>query len=202
MSDSWINRLVVAGPAADVKAFARAASGFRPPEFDSPSDKSVKTPLSFEALYQSLPAKARKNIGEIEDEPADLVSERLVTGKKRNGKKSYGFMLTRYEPDLLLTEVSKLFPRLYFILGWVSPSVDEAVSKFIRNGRAKRYSIPDKRREEIRTSKYKEWGEDCFEADIEADWDMLDDVVKHWDKILTGLKGTQRKRTARSNRPP
>jgi hypothetical protein len=200
MSDSWINRLVVAGPAADVKAFARAASGFRPPEFDSPSDKSVKTPLSFEALYQSLPAKARKNIGEIEDEPADLISERLVIKKNRTGEKIYKFVLSSYEPDLLLTEVSKLFPCLCFILGWVAPNVDEAASKLIRNGTVKQYRMPGNQRSRIRASKYKEWGEDCLEADIEADWDMLDEVVKHWDEMLTSLEVAKRKRMRRQKR--
>jgi hypothetical protein len=190
----------VLGPSEDVKAFARAASGCRPPEFDSPSDKPVKTPLSFETLYNLLPAKARRNVHEVEDEPYDLVSERFVTGKNGNGEKSYAFMSTRYEPDLLLTEVSKLFPCLCFILGWVAPNVDEAASKLIRNGTVKQYRMPGNQRSRIRASKYKEWGEDCLEADIEADWDMLDEVVKHWDEMLTSLEVAKRKRTRRQKR--
>ena len=78
MSDPWINRLVVRGPINDVKAFAKAASGFEPPEFDSASDKPVKVALSFTALYNLLPAKVKRRVPKIEDEPAGLISERLV----------------------------------------------------------------------------------------------------------------------------
>jgi len=197
VSDPWINRLVVAGPVEDAKAFAKAATGFEPPEFDSPSDKPVKTPLSFEALYNLLPAKAKRHVPNIEDEPAGLISERLVTRKKGNAEKIYRFELSRYEPDSLLTEVSKLFPPLILLLGWVAPSVDEACSKFIKNGKVRRYRLSADRSGEIRASKYKEWGEDCLDADIEADWLMLDEVVKHWDKVLFRLKGLKRPRRRR-----
>lgn len=187
MSDPWINRLVVRGPINDVKAFAKAATGFEPPEFDSPSDKPVKTPLSFEALYNLLPGPARKRIPKIDDQPAGLISERLVAAKGK-GEKIYRFELSSYEPDLLFTAVSKLFPRLSFTLGWVAPNVDEATSKFIRNGKVRRYRMPGDKMGDIRAAKYKEWGEDCLDADIEADWEMLDEVVKHWDNILKAVK--------------
>jgi hypothetical protein len=116
---------------------------------------------------------------------------------RKNGKgvKIYRFELRRYEPDLLLTKVSKLFPKLTFILGWVAPNVDEAASKFIRNGIVRRYRMPDDQMGEIRAAKYKEWGEDCLDADIEADWAMLDEAVRHWDKVLSCLKGLKRPRT-------
>ena len=93
-------------------------------------------------------------------------------------------MLSRYEPDLLLTKVSRLFPSLTFVLGWVAPSVDEAASKCIQNGKVTRYDLPADRVGDIRAAKYKEWGEDCLDADWEADWEMLDEVVKHWDKFF------------------
>ncbi len=138
----------------------------------------------------------------VEDEPGDLTCERLVIGKNGNGQKIYRFMLSRYEPDLLLIEISKLFPRLCFILGWVAPNIDEAASKFIRTGTARQYRMPGKRRSEIRASKYKEWGEDCLDADIEADWVMLDEVVSRWDTILaTVLKTVGRQRRAPRKRP-
>jgi hypothetical protein len=101
MSDSWINRLVVAGPLEEAKTFAKAATGFEPPELDSPSDKPLKTPLSFTALYNLLPAKAKRRVPKIEDEPAGLISERLVTGKNGNAEKIYRFELSRHEPDSL-----------------------------------------------------------------------------------------------------
>ena len=161
MSDPWINRLLVAGPSQDVKRFSKAAIGSRPPRSWLPSEKKpVKLHLSFKALYKLLPPIAKRSIPMIEDEPDDLISERFVARKNGNGEKNYGFMLTRYEPDLLLTEVSRLFPRLCFTLGWVAQNIDEAASKFIQNGKIKRYSMPDKRRRQIHASKYKEWGEE------------------------------------------
>ena len=190
MSDPWINRLVVTGPVKNVKVFAKAATGFQSPEFGSRSKKPVKLLLSFTALYNLLPTKAQKRVPEIEDEPADLISERLVTRKNGKAEKIYRFQLSRYEPDLLLRQVSKLFPCLTFILGWVAPNVDEAASKFIRNGTILRYIMSGDRRSDIRVSKYKEWGEDCLDADWEADWLMLDEVVEHWDKArLQAAKG-------------
>jgi hypothetical protein len=199
VSDPWINRLVVSGPVDDVKAFAKAATGFEPPEFDSSSDKPIKTPLLFEALYDLLPAKAKRGVPEVEDEPAGLISERLVMRKNGKGVKIYRFELRRYEPDLLLTKVSKLFPRIVLILGSVAPNVDEALSKLIRNGTTRQYQMPVDRMGEIRTAKYMEWGEDCLDADIEADWVMLDEVVKYWDERLTRFK-THNKSRMRSQK--
>jgi hypothetical protein len=165
MSDPWINRLVVAGPIGDVKAFAKSAIGFGPPDFWDSANKPAKLSLSFAALYDLLPAKAQRCVPKVDDEPADLVSERSVTGKNKNGEKIYRFQLSSYEPDLLLTEISKLFPGLSFILGWVAPNVDEACSKLIKDGKVRRFDLSVNRRETIRASKYKEWGEDCLDAD-------------------------------------
>lgn len=188
MSDPWINRLVVTGPVEDAKAFSKAATGFQLPELGSSSKKPVKLLLSFTALYNLLPEKAQKRVPEVDDEPDDLIAERLVTGKNGNGEKIYRFELSSYEPDLLLAEVSKCFPRLIFVLGSVAPNVGEAASKFIRNGKSRHYDMPDNRQEEIRNSKYEEWGEDCLDADWEADWLMLDEVVAHWNETLKAVK--------------
>ncbi|HXG51499.1 MAG TPA: hypothetical protein VNN77_08870 [candidate division Zixibacteria bacterium] len=201
MSDAWINRLVVSGPAADVRAFAKAAVGFEPPDFDSPSDKPVKVGLSLGTLYELLPSRAKRRVPPVEDEPADLVCERLVVGKTGNAEKIYRFQLAAYEPDLLLTAVSRLFPRLVFVLGWVAPAVDEAASKLIRNGTVRRYRMPGKRLHEIYAARYEEWGEDCLDADIEGDWMALDEVVEHWRDCLPPMKAPKRRRNRRVRSP-
>lgn len=139
-----------------------------------------------------MPATARERVSQVEEEPDDLNSERLVSRKNGNGEKIYRFMLSSYDPALLLIYVSKHFPRLCFILGCVAPNIDEAASKFITNGKARRYTMSSKRRREIRVNKYNEWGEDCLDADIEADWVMLDAVVARWNtKFTTALKAVK-----------
>lgn len=198
MSDPCNYRLVVAGPGEDIKKLARTAIGFKSPDSWKASRKPVKLPLSFVALDNSLPTTARKRLPVKEQEPYDLTSESLVMEKNGNGYKSYSFMLNYYDPELLLIEVSKIFTRVCFILGWVAPHADQAGSELIRKGAARRYNMSGKRRSEIRASKYKEWGEDCWEADIEANWLMLDEVVSRWDtnlaKIFKSAKRQGRKR--------
>jgi hypothetical protein len=194
MSDSWINRLVVAGPVKDVQKFARVAMAFVPPDFGICSRKPVKAALCFESLYKLLPASGRKRVSYIEQEPEDLTCERLVMSNNGTGHKEYKFMLSCYEPDSLFIEVSRIFPFLCFVLGWVAYHVDEAASKFIRHGKVRRFDLPDRRCRQIWAIKNKEWGEDSYEADTEADWAMLDAVVSHWDKTLANVLKTHRRR--------
>jgi hypothetical protein len=197
VADPWINHFVVVGPIDDVRAFVRAAVGSQPPDWDSSSTKPVRLSLSFSAFYKRLPPSAKRRVPEVESEPYELNSDRMVLRKDGHAEKTYRFELSHYEPDLLLTEVSKLFPRLCFILGWVAPNVDEAASKFIRAGKVRLHRMSDSRREEIREGKCKEWGEDSFEADIEGDWVMLDEIVEHWTPTVTAtlkeVKGKNRK---------
>ena len=198
MSDQWINRLVVSGPVGDVRGLARGATGFDAQTLGLPFRNAKKLSLSFRTLYNLLPARARKGVPRVEEEPGDLTCKRLMLGPNGSARKSYSFVLRRYEPDTLFIGISRLFPRLCFILGWVAPNIDEAASKFIKNGKAKRYNMPAKRRGEIRSCKYKEWGEDCLGADWEADWLMLDEVISHWDaNLVIPFTGTTPRKTPR-----
>ena len=109
----------------------------------------------------------------------------------------YRFSLVRFEPDDLLIQVSRLFPRLCFVLGWVAPANDEAASKFIQSGEVLEYWLSDSERESLRDDAYRRLGlspdygstapiddDEALWADWEGDWAQLDTVVKYWDHTV------------------
>jgi hypothetical protein len=111
---------------------------------------------------------------------------------------TYRFSLVRFEPDDLLIHVSRLLPRLCFVLGWVAPANDEAASKFIQNGKALEHQLSDTARESLREDAYRRLGlapdygstapmddDEALWADWEGDWAQLQAVVEYWDETVT-----------------
>jgi len=203
MSDPWINRLVVSGPAAEVRAFqTSAASG------EGPS----QTSLSFTRLQAQLPAEGQHGL-DAPVEPWDDSSASNPSGVSAPETQArqipgmtrlvYRFSLDGYEPDTLLIRVSKLFLHLCFVLGWVAPSVDDQTSRFIHNGHTLVYHASDRQKVSLRAKAYRRYGlsvdaasestdDGALWADVEADWALLDTVVKHWDgKVGRTLKRIQ-----------
>jgi hypothetical protein len=197
MSDPWINRLVVSGLADDVSVFQNAVTAGEGP---------TATALSFTRLQAQLDEDARQGLDEPW-EPWDDWNETNPDGvnppqveARRDSRfidLEYNFSLVRFEPEPLLIRASELFPRLYFVLGWVAPNVDQAAGKFIHNGQMLEYWLSDTERETLRADAYRglglspDYGETApmdddvaLFADIQGDWAQLKAVVQHWDDTV------------------
>jgi hypothetical protein len=194
MPDTWINRLIVSGPTWEVRRFESVVAVGEGP---------AATSLSFTQLQRHLPEDQRYGLDEpVEpwsddnDTNPNAVSPPYPQTRAEPGMTdlSYDFTQARYEPDDLLIRASTLFPRLCFVFGWVAPNVDEAASRFIRNGHKLLYKASGRRRESLRAKAYRRRGlslgaeaetpddeDNLFWADVEGDWAQLDAVVRHWD---------------------
>ena len=109
---------------------------------------------------------------------------------------TYGFQLDTSEPDALIVAISKVFPRLCFVVGCVAPNVDEQSSRLMLNGRSWRWQLSARRKKAIWAKVPKETEDNADEvtwALAEADWAMMDDVVAHWrprvDKLTARVLG-------------
>jgi hypothetical protein len=185
MGDSWLQRLVVRGPAADVAAFRRAVASREKPQYLTVKPGCRTQKLSFAKLRSLLlPRRARQIDTELE-EPWDLVVEPTETLKGSSVELTYKFQLSEFEPDDLILEVSKLYRRLCFVLGCVAPDVDEQSSRLIQAGRRSReWRLPAKRKAAIWKELVPEETDDNSDEVTwglaEADWQFMDEVVAHW----------------------
>ena len=136
MGDSWLQRLVVRGPASDVTAFQKAAASRDKPEYWTVRPQLRTQRLSFAKLRTLLPSKDARKFSEEPEQPWDLVVEAPRRLKDGSLEVTYKFQLGRSEPDDLIVAVSKVFPRLTFIVGCVAPSVDQQSSGLVYKGQA------------------------------------------------------------------
>jgi hypothetical protein len=109
MSDPWINRLVVSGPVAGVRAVQTAAAVAEGP---------TETSLSFARLLQLLPEDERDEFDESVEPWHDTgvsFSDAVEPPEEESRQApdrlelTYRFMLDRYDPDPLLIRTSALF---------------------------------------------------------------------------------------------
>ena len=189
MPDTWINTLVVSGPAAEVAAFRSAVTD---------SDAKPVTSLSFRRLEACLSGEERADLDAPMEPWNDWVADADSVGPPEEHVRpepgmlglEYDFSLARYEPDELLIRASRKYQNLCFVLGWVAPSNDEHRSRFIHSGRTQMYDAPDARVDRLRSKAYRRNGLDYeaaiengdfdLSADIEGDWAVLRAVVAHW----------------------
>ena len=142
MSDPWINRLEISGPAKDLAAVERAMT-----PVTAAGSRSRRLDLSFKALSEYLAIGCVICAEEVTD-PWGVTVERRESLERGMVRRIYRFEQARYEPDELLVGLSARFPRLCFVLGWVVPDSEEA-SKLIHKGTARRFDLSAKRKEEI-----------------------------------------------------
>ena len=202
MGDSWLQRLVIRGPARAVAAFRAAAAGKAKPEYATMKPVHRTQLLSFEKLREQLPPRlARRHGGDLE-EPWDLVVDRARRFKDCSVELTYKFQLAGFEPEDLIVDVSKVHPQLCFVVGCVAPNVDEQSSRLIHAGRSWRWRLPASRAEAIRTRLVPEDtghnSDELFWALAEADWAMMDEVVAHWQPKVEALVA----RTVGASRSP
>jgi len=203
LSNDSINRLIVSGPAKDVESFAKAATDPRilKRQLEKPSKRGPQCGLSFNALLSGLPASWTTRLDREVTEPWDLSPDRPVRLKGEMIERTYRFQLRHYDPDTLLTAVSKQYPRLCFVLGWVDPNSDDQASRFIHSGHSALYRLGEKRKRVLRARVPEEGTADeseIFWALIEADWAMMDAVVAHWDKRVTSVLSRVARAAAKS----
>ena len=183
MSDPWINRLEISGPAKDLAAVERAMT-----PVTAAGSRSRRLDLSFKALSEYLAIGCVICAEEVTD-PWGVTVERRESLERGMVRRIYRFEQARYEPDELLVGLSARFPRLCFVLGWVVPDSVEA-SKLIHKGTARRFDLSAKRKEEI----YPVIDDDedqhvAFWMAVESDWAALDEVVAHWAGTVQRILG-------------
>jgi hypothetical protein len=192
LSNDWINRLIVRGPAKDVEAFAKAATDPRilKHQLEKPSNRGPQHGLSFDALLSGLPTSWATRLNREVTNPWDLSVDRPVRLKGELIERTYRFQLRHYEPDTLLIKVSKQYARLCFVLGWVDPNSDDQASRFIHSGHSVLYRLPERRKRVLHARVPAEGTaneSEIFWALIEADWAMMDAVVAHWDRRAAAI---------------
>ena len=187
MSNDWINRLTVRGPATDARSFATAATDPRivKRQVARPSRAKRSLGLSFRKLLERLPERVKARLYPEVTEPWELSVDAPVRLEQAMVERTYRFQLTHYEPDTLLIEVSNQYPQLCFVLGWVDPNSDDQASRFIHAGRSSLYRLSLRRKRALQVGVPKDGEADdseIFMADVHADWAMMDAVVCHWDR--------------------
>ena len=184
MSDPWINRLEISGPAKDLAAVERAMT-----PVTAAGSRSRRLDLSFTALSEYLATGCVICAEEVTD-PWGVTVERRESLERGMVRRIYRFEQARYEPDELLGRLSARYPRLCFVLGWVAPNIGEAASKLIHKGTSRRFDLSEKRKDEIYPDLDDEEYEDvALEAEVEADWVALDEVVAHWAGTVRRILG-------------
>lgn len=183
MSDPWINRLEISGPAKDLAAVERALA-----PATAAGSRSRRLDLSFKALSEYLAIGCVICAEEVTD-PWGVTVERRESLERGMVRRIYRFEQARYEPDELLVGLSARYPRVCFVHGWVMPDSEEA-SKLIHKGTARRFDLSKKRRNEI----YADIDDDedphvAFRMAVEGDWAALDEVVAHWAGTVRGILG-------------
>lgn len=180
--DSWLQRLMVRGSARSVERFRRAAWVDRRPVYITFSGRLRKQWLSFRRLSRRLLPWERPR--ELQD-PLDLAVEPKVRWG-RWWELQFNFQLTRFEPAELLTDVSRGFPDLVFVLGTVAWPMGANEGALIFRGTAERWVLPCREESRIRRRMLKESDDEAV-RDMLADFEFLETVVHHWDRASERL---------------
>lgn len=192
MSNDWINRLNVCGPARDVEVFAVTANDpqIARRQLAARPKRGRPRGLSFGALLRSLPAQRVRQLEQRVTEPWDLSLDAPIRLGGGMIVRTYRFQLTDYEPDALLTEVSREYPGFCLVLGWVDPNTDDQASRFMHRGRSILYRL-SRRRKLVFQASVPEAGtadeDEIAWALVEADWAMMDAVMAHWDQKVRSV---------------
>jgi hypothetical protein len=191
MGDSWLQRLVVRGPACEVSALQRAVASPEKPEYVTMKPACRTQRLSFAKVIGLLPRQDARSFEDDFEEPWDLVVDPVRRFKDGSREVTYRFQLSGFEPEDLILEVSRLYPRLCFVIGCVAPNVDDQSSQLVHDGRRWQWHLPVRRKNAIWKKVVPE--ETGYNSDevgwklAEADWEMMDEVVAHWQPRMDTL---------------
>jgi hypothetical protein len=189
--DSWLQRLVVRGPAAEVRAFQRAVASPAKPIYLTPPTACRRQRLSFAKLRSLLPRQQAPRFPADLEEPWDLVVDPVEQFKDGSRQVMFRFQLSRFEPENLIIEASRLYPELCFVVACVAPHADDQSSVLVHQGRSWCWRLPRRRKNAIWKKLVPEETEDNADevtfALAEADWQMMDEVVDHWRRKMGKL---------------
>jgi hypothetical protein len=202
MGDSWLQRLVVRGPASEVVAFQCAVASRAKPEYVTVKPACRTQRLSFVKLNRLLPRRRARELEPALEEPWDLVVDPVRRLDDGSREITYKFQLSAFEPEEMVIEVSRLYPRLCFVSGSVAPSVDEQSSVLAHNGRSWKWRLPVRQKNAIWKKMVPEEtadnGDEVSWALAEADWKMMDEVVTHWRPRMDILMARMRMKSGRA----
>jgi hypothetical protein len=177
--NTWLQRVVVRGPAKEVIAFSRNA-GTRDKAHYVYERAHLRTQrLSFIKLYDSLPVKLARKVSIEKDgmqEPFDLSIEPIRKFRDGTAVVTYRFQLSAMEPENFVTVLSELYASLCFLVGMVDPNTGTAGSILAHRGKASRWQLPVRRIEAI----YPSNPDADFWDLVECDRKAMDEVLDHW----------------------
>jgi hypothetical protein len=142
MADIFNGRLVVAGPAADVRRFVEAAR--EKPAFGRPRGQPL-APLLFQALLPLGDRSPECYYGTSSDKPSHVWEDEPTALRVGVLLVAYNFQTRSAPPERWVVHVSKRWPSLRFVLGYVKPGTAVAGSIYVRAGKAARYTVGARR---------------------------------------------------------
>jgi hypothetical protein len=190
-------KLVVAGPAADVRRFVDAAR--EKPVFGRPPSRSL-APLSFHALLPLGDRSPECLYGTSSQEPSDVWENEPATHRMGVLQVAYNYQTQSAPPERWVGHLSKRWPSLRFVLGHVKPGTAVAGSIYVRAGNATRYTVGARRIAAAHAAHRRCWKPDPADkvyeeirlwAEVEVDWDVMDLAVARWDRLLRARTGVR-----------
>lgn len=190
MADTHTATLVVAGPAGDVRRFKKTAR--ERPAFGRPRTRPL-APLSFRALAPLGDRSPQCLYGTSSQEPSDVWEDEPMTLGAGVLQVAYNFETPSAPPERLIVHVSKRWPSLRFVLGYVKLGTGAAGSIYVRVGKVTRYAVGTRRIAAAYAAHRRFWKPDPTDkmyeearrwAECEVDWDVMDLAVARWDRFL------------------
>jgi hypothetical protein len=187
-------KLLVAGPVAELRRFVEAARE-KPVPGERRRRGQALNPLSFGSLLPLGDESPEGYYGTPSEEPWDVWGDEPTTVRKGLLRVVYGFQTKWAPPGYWVVHVSKRWPTLRFVLGYVEPNTDMAGSIYARAGKATEYTMGARRKAAIyaelrRRFNVKDTDDEdqdrLLEAEIEGDWKVMDCVIARWERILRG----------------
>ena len=191
----YTGKLVVAGPAADVRRFVETAR--EKPAFGRPRGQPL-APLLFQALLPLGDRSPECFYGTSSDKPSDVWEDEPTALRVGVLQVAYNFQTRSAPPERWVVHVSKRWPSLRFVLGYVKPGAGVAGSIYVRSGNGTRYTVGARRIAAAYAAHRRCWEPDPADkeyeeirlwAEAEVDWDVMDLAVARWKPFLRARPG-------------
>lgn len=121
-------------------------------------------------------------------EAQELLSERIRNLGKGQYQKIYKFQVRNDDGRNHFQQLSKQHTSLCFVLVYADPASGDFGSYLIREGRTRKYSIPQKTKEAVMAKHGVDYDSDNDSPYWEASWELMDLAQDHWrGSILTKM---------------
>lgn len=191
MAVDYFHRLVVSGRRSELEAFRRSASRVVWRKLAGMKRSwRERVPISFAAMYARCPELTRIE-AEQPNDPYDLSAWPIVALPHGRAESRYQFHTRNLEMRDFFKLYSRTFARLEFVLVTFCLDGNSIDTYLIRNGRVRKYTLPEKRHEWHWREASKRLGiavDEISENDDElrpiAEGAMLDEALDHWERFL------------------